>query len=79
MREAPTEAIFEQMRAAAILIWRGYDNTHGYVDEKVGYVNSLENIGDNAMVFYRMFDFINQGKMRSLLSDEALDYIDLNR
>ena len=76
--EAPTQQIFNEMRSVASEIWNTYDNTYGYATEKLSYVNSIENIEDNAMVFYRMFDYINQQKMKSLLSQEALTYINNN-
>jgi hypothetical protein len=76
--EAPTQQIFNEMRTVASEIWNTYDNTYGYATQKLSYVNSIENIEDNAMVFYRMFDYINQQKMKSLLSQEALTYINNN-
>lgn len=76
--EAPTQQIFNEMRTTASEIWNTYDNTYGYATEKLSYVNSIENIEDNAMVFYRMFDYVNQQKMKSLLSQEALTYINNN-
>ena len=77
--ETPTDAIFQEMKDAATEIWKTYDNEFGYVDEKLEYINSLGNIQDNAMVFYRMFDHINKNIMRSKLSNEALTYIQQNQ
>lgn len=78
MYKEPEEKIFQEMKDAATQIWNTYNNKFGYVDEKMSRVNKLENIQDNAMVFYRMFDSINQAKFRSLVSDEVLDYIQNN-
>jgi hypothetical protein len=75
----PSIVIFEEMKSAAIAVWQTYDNQHGYVTEKLERVNSITNIQDNAMVFYRMFDFENQAKMRARLSPEAIQYINENR
>ena len=37
----PTQEIFDEMRKAAISIWRDYDNRFGYATEKIKRVNSL--------------------------------------
>lgn len=75
----PTQEIFDEMRKAAISIWRDYDNRFGYATEKIKRVNSLENVSDNAMVFYRMFDHWNKQLMVSKLSEEAINYINSNK
>ena len=76
--ETPSDEIFNEMKDAAIKVWETYDNEFGYVTEKVERINSIRNYQDNVMVFYRMFDHINQYKMRNGLSQEALDYIKNN-
>ncbi len=76
--ETTNISIFDEMKAVAISVWQTYDNTYGYVTEKLNYINSIRNIQDNAMVFYRMFDYKNQAKMLELLSDEAINYIKNN-
>lgn len=73
--ETPSQEIFEEIKQAAISVWNKYDDTYGYASEKKAVVNSLENYEDNVMVCYRMFDWENQRIMRSLLSEEANDYI----
>ena len=78
MNETPSEAIFNEIKEVAIKIWSTYDNQYGYVNEKVNRINSIRNYEDNVMVCYRMFDGSNQSKMRNVLSDEALEYINLN-
>lgn len=40
----PSEEIFQEIKDKAITIWETYDNTHGYVTEKVEYIQSLKNI-----------------------------------
>ena len=79
MREAPTEEVFNEMKQAATQIWNTYDNEFGYVDEKMETVNRLTNVQDNAMVFYRMFDSVNQVKMSVQLSVDAIKYIANNQ
>lgn len=78
MTQTPTLEIFNEIKSAAISVWETYDNTYGYVTEKLEYINRLENIQDNVMVFYRMFDHINQAKMLNVLSEESIKYIKEN-
>jgi len=76
--ETPPLSIFNEMKNTAINIWNTYSDTYGYRSEKVNYVNSLENISDNAMVFFRMFDSINQMTFLSNSSKEVKNYINNN-
>jgi hypothetical protein len=68
---SPSDEIFEEMRAACIKVWQEYDNTHGYVDKKVNSIKDIENIGDNFMYMFAMFDHINQQKVMMILSPGA--------
>jgi hypothetical protein len=77
--ETPSIEIFNDMKQAATRVWKTYDNEYGYVDEKLNYVNGLNNIQDNAMVFYRMFDWENQRKFKQLVNEETLEYIKNNQ
>ncbi len=77
--ETPSIDIFNDMKQAATQVWKTYDNEYGYVDEKLNYVNGLSNIQDNAMVFYRMFDWENQRKFKQLVNEETLEYIKNNQ
>jgi hypothetical protein len=76
--ETPTQEIFNEMKTIATEIWGTYDNQFGYVDEKLERINSFGNIQDNAMVFYRMFDWQNQSMFRGKASKEVLEYIQDN-
>jgi len=76
--ETPSIEIFNEMRVAATQIWNTYDNQFGYVTEKLNRINGLENIQDNAMVFYRMFDWENQTTFKTLVSESTLNYIKNN-
>lgn len=76
--ETPSEAIFNEIKDAAKQIWSTKDNTYGYVDEKHGVIDRINNNQDDVMICYRMFDTGNQRLMRDRLSDEALTYIDNN-
>jgi hypothetical protein len=75
--ETPSEAIFEEMKAAAIAVWtETYSDEYGYVTEKINIIESLTNYQDNIMVCFRMFDMWNQRTMMSKLSPEAQYYIE---
>jgi hypothetical protein len=76
--ETPSNEVFLEMQEIAISIWNEYDNTYGYVDEKVNRVRGITNIQDNAMVFYRMFDWSNQLKFKSWATPSVLEYIKNN-
>lgn len=73
--EAPTDEVFAEVKAEAIKIWKTYDNTYGYVDEKVDKIKDLQNIRDNFMYMVAMFDMPNQIKLAMALSDEAKDAV----
>ena len=76
--ETPTQEIFDEMKNIATDIWNTYDNQFGYVTEKLERINSFDNIQDNAMVFYRMFDWENQTTFKTLVSESTLNYIKNN-
>lgn len=75
----PSQEIFNEMKSLATQIWSTYDNQYGYVTEKLSYINRIDNIQDNAMVFYRMFDNNNQETFRANASNEVLEYIKNNK
>src|SRR5437773_9966131 len=67
---APTNKQFEEVKQKAIEIWQTYDNTYGYVDEKVNRIKDLKNIQDNVMSIIAMFDIRNQQILSLMLTDE---------
>ena len=76
--KTPNQEIFNEMKTIATEIWETYNNQFGYVDEKLERINSFGNIQDNAMIFYRMFDYQNQSTFRSKASKQVLEYIQTN-
>ena len=68
---APSQEIFDEVQQAAIRIWSTYDDTHGYSTEKINRVTALENVEDNFMVIFAMFDGVNQKKLLGKLSEDA--------
>ena len=73
--ETPTQEIFDEMKATAISIWESKNTHPGYLEEKMKPVNARVNLKDNAMVFYREFDWLNQREFRYKSSNEVLLYI----
>jgi hypothetical protein len=76
--KTPNQEIFDEMKSIATDIWNTYDNTYGYVTEKLERINSFGNIQDNAMVFYRMFDIQNQITFHFKASIHVREYIKNN-
>jgi len=72
---APTDEAFEEVKEKAIDIWKTYDNTHGYVDEKTSRIKDMKNISDNMMYIIAMFDINNQKKLSQMLNLETLKQI----
>lgn len=72
----PTDKQFEELKAKAIEIWQTYDNTYGYVDEKVGRIRDLKNVNGNFMLMVSMFDIFNQAKLAKKLSKRTCAQVD---
>jgi len=69
---APSDAIFDEIKAAAIKVWHQYDESPGgYAQEKIKRIEDIGNVSDNAMYIVAMFDMNNQGALAALLSEEA--------
>ena len=68
---APSDRCFEEMKRVCIEVWGQYDNEFGYVDEKVGRIKEIGNVGDNFMFMLAMFDQFNQRKVVDKLSEET--------
>lgn len=67
----PTDKIFDEVKKQSIKIWKTYDNTFGYVDEKVNSIKNMKNIKDNFMYMIAMFDLFNQLRLINNLSQDA--------
>lgn len=72
---APSVAFFNEMKAACTEVWKGMDNTYGYVDEKLARIKDIQNIEDNFMYMLAMFDQDNQRKVISQLSPATKDAV----
>lgn len=73
-----SDEVFDELKREAIKIWKTYDNTYGYADEKIGYLESFGNVSDNFGTIIGMFDIHNQRKLYDAVSStearEAIDY-----
>lgn len=69
--EAPSDSVFEELKAKAKEIWDTYDDTYGYASEKKKYIDELKNIQDNAWTIVGMFDIHNQAKLYEAVNEET--------
>lgn len=69
--QAPSDEVFNDIKKNAIKIWQTYDNTYGYVDEKVNRIKDLKNIKDNYWTMVGMFDTFNQRKLIDAVKPES--------
>lgn len=74
--EAPSDSIFYDIKEKAIELWNTYDNTYGYVDEKVNRIKDIQNVRDNASYIVAMFDVLNQRRLYSMVSEESKGWLD---
>jgi hypothetical protein len=72
--EAPSDAIFEEVKATAMQLWETYDDSYGYATGKKPRIE-IENVEDNLMYIVAMFDDTNQLKLSAKLSPEANEAI----
>lgn len=74
---APDDKIFNDLKDRAIELWGTYDDTYGYAGEKIARVNAVGNIQDNFMYIFAMFDWLNQAKILSRVSEETKKAIEV--
>jgi hypothetical protein len=67
----PPQAIFDEIKQAAIAIWSEYDDTDGYASKKIAMVEALTNYRDNWGTIVGMFDAFNQGQLAAMVGPEA--------
>lgn len=73
--EAPTDAIFAEMKQECIKEWQTHDNAFGYVDEKVNRIKDIANVKDNFMYMLAMFDHHGQIDVIGNLTFAAQDAV----
>lgn len=68
--DTPPQEVFDDIKGNAEKIWRTYDDTHGYVTEKLKRID-IDNVRDNAWYIVAMFDHINQEKLLTMVKPET--------
>lgn len=72
--KAPPEESFEDMKRACLSVWEQYKNSPGdYYKEKTARIPDMQNISDNFMYLFAMFDHINQRKVVQLLRKGTIE------
>lgn len=71
-----SDEVFNELLREAAIIWQTYDNSHGYVDEKMERLNKLQNYSDNWGTIVGMMDIHNQRKLYDAVGEEARQAID---
>ena len=72
---APSDAVLDEVKIISIGIWQTYDDTYGYVSQKIDQIKDIPNVKDNFMYIVAMFDPYNQQRLGAALSNEALQAI----
>lgn len=67
----PDQALFDELKAACIEIWKTYDDTYNHSTNKIDQIKSLYNISGNFMDMAAMFDIQNQLTLSENISDEC--------
>ena len=68
----PSDEIFEEVKEAAIKLWRTMGDEPSYAEGKVSRTKDLDNIRGNFMYIVAMFDSSNQRKLMWMVGDEAM-------
>ena len=73
--KAPAQDVFDSIKKAAIALWQTYDDTYGYVTEKVNRIKDIENVGDNTGYIVAMFDNTNRLKLLGMVDEIGKPYL----
>lgn len=71
---APAQDVFDEIKAAALTIWRGHSNEL-YIKEKVERIESILNVSDNWMYMVAMFDTPNKLRLFGMLRTTTVHLI----
>jgi len=71
----PRQKVFNEIKKACIDMWNTFDNTYGYVDEKLAIAEQIRNVGGDVMILLNMFHPTLRELIIFELSPEAKDYI----
>lgn len=67
--DAPPQDAFEDMKAAAMVVWSHYDEP--YRSEKMNAIKDIQNVEDNFMYILAMFDMHNQRAVGELINEDT--------
>lgn len=73
----PSDEAFQEMKDAALAVWENYKNEPLYYAEKTTRIKDIQNVGDNFMYIFAMFDMNNQRKCADKLSPETKEAVRL--
>ena len=73
--DTPDQKVFNEIKEAAIDIWKTYD----YTTNKINRIKDIDNFKDNAWYIVAMFDINNQTKLMEAVSEETKEQILLAR
>ena len=73
--DTPDQKVFNEIKEAAIDIWKTYD----YTTDKINRIKDIDNFKDNAWYIVAMFDIHNQAKLMEAVSEETKEQILLAR
>ncbi len=74
--KAPSQQVFDEIKAGAIKIWNTYDNEYGYATDKINRIKDIQNFKDNAWFIVAMFDYQNQRKLMLEVSPDTAAIIE---
>ena len=70
---APSDECFEDLKQKSIELWKSKHAHPSYEKEKVDYIEKMQNISDNFMTLFAMFDHNNQRKVGETISQATKD------
>lgn len=68
---APRNKEFNDLKEKAIEVWKEIATNPNYAEEKIGRIKDLENIKDNFMYIFSIFDPFNQRKVMNKISEKT--------
>ena len=77
--DTPDQKVFNEIKEAAIDIWKTYDDQFNYATNKINRIKDIDNFKDNAWYIVAMFDIHNQAKLMEAVSEETKQQILLAR
>lgn len=72
----PSQESFDDMKKACLDVWGQYrDSPGGYYKEKTARIPDMQNISDNFMYLFAMFDINNQRQVVALLEPLTIEEV----